>query len=72
MESIKDRHLFTLSPNDPIYLCVGWAILLGRGVPPVPVKEAGRGKALRGVEEGWGTPLGMVTLRAWGALLGML
>lgn len=33
------------------YLRVTWAILLGRGTPAVPTKEAGRGRELRGTAD---------------------
>ena len=61
------------------YLRVGWLILLARGTPLVPTKEAGRGRELR-VTAGWlplafrgcGTKL-LLGLRGWdsAALLGM-
>lgn len=38
------------------YICphlrVGWVILLARGTPLVPTKEAGRGRELRGMAGG--------------------
>lgn len=50
------------------YLRVGWVILLGRGTPLVPMKEAGRGRELRGTAD-W---LVLVGLRACGSKLMLL
>ena len=60
------------------YLRVGGVILLARGTPLVPTKEAGRGRELRGAADwlalalrGCGTKLLLLGLRGSAALLGM-